>query len=150
MHFARVGKYLPLMLLLIPAAVQAKPKWKTVHTGNGLSVALDTASIASNTDGSYSVWTRWDYTRPRLLENKRSYSRLVEKAELKCSPIVLKRVSTAVYDSKGIILKERPGEPTEVDNSEVNSMTWDAPKRGSDGEHVWAAVCRTILARKTR
>src|SRR3954468_12591011 len=99
MRFLKIGKYLPAVLLLLPAAAQAKPKWKTVHTGNGVTVAVDTAAIATNSDGSYSVWTRWDYAKPRILENKKSYTRLVEKAELKCSPIVMKRVNTSLYDA---------------------------------------------------
>ena len=137
MRFLKVGKYLPAVLLLIPAVAQAKPKWRTVHTGNGLSVALDTASIATNTDGSYTVWTRWDYAKPRILENKKSYTRLVERIDLKCSPIVMKRVNTALYDATGKVVKA----PEELGKSEVMVMSWDPPlKRGSDGEKAWEGL----------
>lgn len=136
---------MPVILLLLPAAAQAKPKWKTVHSSSALKVAVDTAAISTNTDGSYSVWTRWDYTRPRILENKKSYTRLVERVDLKCRPIVMKRANTALYDAAGIVVKA----PEELAVSEVSAMTWDPPKRGSDGEHVWRAVCKTVSARKT-
>jgi hypothetical protein len=146
MRFLRIGRYLPAVLLLVPAMAQAKPKWKTVHTGNGVSVAVDTASIATNRDGSYSVWTRWDYAKPRVLENKQAYTRLVERANLKCSPIVMKRVNTALYDAAGKVVKA----PEELGRGEVSAMSWDPPKRGSDGERAWGAVCRTIVARKKK
>lgn len=146
MGFSKVGKYLPLVMLLVPAAAQAKPKWRMVHSANGLRVAVDTASIAANTDGSYSVWTRWDYAKPRILENKKSYMRLMEKADLKCSPVVMKRVNTALYDAAGKVVKA----PEEITSSEVAAMSWDPPKRGSDGERVWAAVCKTVIAKKKK
>lgn len=145
MRFLKAGRYLPVALLLLPAAAQAKPKWKTVHSAAALMVALDVASIGKNADGSYSVWTRWDYATPRILENKQAYTRLVEKAKLKCAPVVMKRVNTALYDKAGNVVKA----PEELGESEVMAMSWDPPKRGSDGAHVWAAVCRTIKAKKS-
>ncbi len=142
-HFSKTARYAALLLLLVPVAAQAKPKWKTVHAGTDLRVALDTSTIAANTDGSYTVWTRWDYTKPRILENKKSYTRLVEKAVLKCSPIVMKRVNTALYDEAGNVVKA----PEELVGAEVTTMSWDPPKRGSDGERAWGAVCKTINAK---
>src|SRR5256885_8135645 len=146
MLFSRIGKLLPLLMLMIPAAAQAKPKWKTVHSGNGLTVAIDTAAIGRNTDGSYSVWTRWDYAKPRILENKKSYTRLVERADLKCAPIVMKRANTALYDATGKVVKA----PEELGAAEVAAMSWDPPKKGSDGGKVWAAVCKDLKGRKNR
>ncbi|MBA3645405.1 MAG: hypothetical protein H0W63_04445 [Gemmatimonadaceae bacterium] len=146
MFLGKIGKVLPFVLLLAPAAAQAKPKWKTVFAGSDLTVAMDTAAVTANADGSYSVWTRWDYKRARVLENKKSYTRLVEKAELKCSPIVMKRVNTALYDRAGTVVMD----PEELGASEVRLMSWDPPKKNSDGEKVWAAVCRNIAARKKK
>ncbi len=145
MRFSKL-KYLPAILLLLPAAAQAKPKWKTIHSANGLAVSMDTATVATNADGSYSVWTRWDYAKPRILENKKSYTRLVEKADLKCSPIAMKRVNTALYDVAGNVVKA----PEELGGSEVQAMSWDPPKSRSDGEKVWTAVCRTLKAKKKK
>lgn len=127
-------------LVLLPVAAQAKPKWRTVYNSSGLSVAIDTTPVARNADGSYTVWTRWDYARARVLENKKSYTRLVEKAELKCSPVAMKRVNTALFDRKGRVVKEAEEAPA----TEVQIMSWDPPRPGSDGEKVWAAVCKYI------
>lgn len=144
MFLAKMGRVLPLVLLLAPAMAQAKPKWKTIYLGTGLTVAMDTAAVAANADGSYSVWTRWDYKKPRILEDKKSYTRLVEKVELKCSPIVMKRVNTALYNRAGMVVKE----PEELGSAEVRLMSWDPAKKGSDSEKVWAAVCKNLTARK--
>jgi hypothetical protein len=146
MFLGKFGKVLPVVLLLAPAVAQAKPKWKSVFVGSDLTVALDTAAIHANADGSYSVWTRWDYKKPRVLENKKSYTRLVERAELKCAPVVMKRVNTALYDRAGTVVKE----PEELAAAEVRLMSWDPPKKNSDGEKVWAAVCRNIAAHKKK
>jgi hypothetical protein len=146
MFLAKMGRVLPVVLLLAPAVAQAKPKWKTIYAASDLTVAMDTGAVSANTDGSYSVWTRWDYKKPRVLENKKSYTRLVERAELKCSPVLMKRVNTALYDRAGTVVKE----PEELGASEVRLMSWDPPKKHSDGEKVWAAVCKNISARKKK
>jgi hypothetical protein len=146
MFLGKWGRVLPAVLLLAPAVTQAKPKWKTVYAGSDLTVAMDAAATTANTDGSYSVWTRWDYKRARILENKKSYTRLVEKAELKCAPIVMKRVNTALYDRTGTVVKE----PEELGSSEVRLMSWDPPKKGSEGEKVWRAVCKNVTAAKKK
>lgn len=146
MHVLKIVKYLPVLMLLLPAAAQAKPKWRTVYAGTGLRVAIDSTAIATNRDGSYTVWTRWDYARARTLENKMSYTRLVQKTVLKCSPIVMKRVNTALYDRAGKVVKAAE----ELPESEVMTFSWDPPIRGSDGEKAWAAVCRTLTAKKKK
>jgi hypothetical protein len=146
MSFSKIGKILPLALLLLPVAAQAKPKWKRVHSTDALKVAVDTANVSTNPDGSYSVWTQWDYSKPRILENKKSYTRLVERVDLKCKPIVMKRANTALYDAAGNVVKA----PEELAQSEVQAMTWDPPMRGSDGEKVWASVCKTVTAGKKK
>lgn len=145
MRFSKVI-YLAALAALIPAAAQAKPKWRTIHVSSDLKVAVDTASVVANPDGSYAVWTQWDYTKARILENKSSYTRLVERAQLKCSPVVMKRVNTALYDRAGKVVKE----PEELSGSEVSAMTWDAPRKGSEGAHVWAAVCKTLTKPKKK
>lgn len=145
MRFSKVI-YLAAAIALIPAAAQAKPKWRTIHTSSDLKVALDTSSIVASPDGSYAVWTQWDYSKARILENKTSYTRLVEKVQLKCSPIVMKRVNTALYDKAGKVVKD----PEELPASVVSAMTWDAPRKGSEGAHVWAAVCKSLKAPKKK
>ena len=129
---------------LIPLAANAKPSWRTVYNANGVKVAVDSASIEKNADGSKTVWTVWDYKVPRILENKKSYTRLIEKAQLKCSPVVVKRVNTSLYDAYGKVVKA----PEEIRESEVGSMSWDRPLKSSDGAKVWPAVCGFLAKKK--
>lgn len=149
MHYSQMLK-LAALVALVPAAAQAQApsqaKWKTIHASGDLRVAVDMASIVANPDGSRTVWTRWDYSRARILESKKSYTRLVEKAQLKCAPVVMKRVNTALYDRAGRMVKA----PEELASSEVMAMTWDAPKKGTEGARVWASVCRTLNGPKKK
>ena len=134
---------LPLILAglaVLPVAALAKPKWHTIYKNKEVTVAMDTAGLTKKADDSYTVWTRWDYSKSRVLENKKSYSRLMEKVELKCNPVLVKRVNTSLYGKAGKVVKE----PDEVSKDEMAAMTWDTPRAGSDGEHVFAAACDAI------
>jgi hypothetical protein len=133
-------------LMLLPVAAHAKPKWHVIFTGKGVTVAMDTAAIVRNADDSYSVWTRWDYSTARKLENKKSYTRLMEKVDLKCGPVVLKRLNTSLYNKAGKVVKE----PDEVSAEERQAMTWDPPRPGSDGEKVFAAACKALEKKKPK
>lgn len=137
---------LAAILAILPATAQAKPKWHTVYTDKGVSVAVDSAAIARNADGSYTLETRWDYTKSRVLENKQSYSRLLEKVQLKCGPVLLKRMATTLYNRAGKVMVE----PDEVSPSDLEAMTWDPPRKGSDGERAFAAVCRYVGKKKPK
>jgi len=145
MRFSKIPAVLAVLMLL-PAAAQAKPKWHVIHTGKDVKVAMDTAGIVRNADDSYSIWTRWDYSKARILENKKSYTRLVEKVDLKCNPVLLKRLNTSLYNKAGKVVKE----PDEVTADERQAMTWDPPRPGSDGEKVFAAACKALEKRKPK
>ncbi len=139
MRFSNVSK-LFAALAIFPAVAHAKPRWHTVYTATGLTVAVDTAIVVRNSDGSYTLSTRWDYAKSRVLENKQSYSRLVEKVRIKCNPVTVKRVATTLYNRAGKVMVE----PDEVSDSDLGIMTWDPPRKGSDGEKVFPAVCRYV------
>jgi len=139
MRFSEVPK-LFVALAILPAAAHAKPRWQNVYTAAGLTVTVDSSSVARNSDGSYTLSTRWDYAKSRILENKQSYSRLVEKVRLKCDPVTVKRVATTLYNRAGKVMVE----PDEVSDADLQIMTWDPPRKGSDGEKVFPAVCRHL------
>ncbi len=131
---------------VIPAAAQSAPHWHVAYRDRTVTVSLDTASIVRNGDGSYAVSTRWDYAKPRILESKKSYSRLEEKVQLKCAPVVMKRVSVSLFDRAGMSAKE----PEEASDADVRYMSWDAPRKGSDGQRAFAAICRHLKVRDRR
>jgi hypothetical protein len=127
-------------LMLLPVAAQAKPKWHTIFKNKNVSVAMDTAGITGSASDFYTVWTRWDYATAKPLENKKTYSRLMEKVQIKCDPTRVKRVSTSLYNKAGKVVKEEDSATPE----ELEAMTWDPPRAGSDGESVFAAVCKEL------
>ena len=87
--------------------------------------------------------TSWDYSRPRVLENKKQYSRLVERAYVKCAPVRIKRVRSTVYTSANALVRDEG----EVDPRDQVHMVWDRPKAGTAGKKAWDSVCG-ILSRK--
>lgn len=127
-------------LMLFPIAAQAKPKWHTIFKTKNVSVAMDTAGVTRSASDFYTVWTRWDYSASKPLENKKTYSRLMEKVQIKCNPTRVKRVSTSLYNKAGAVVKEEDSATSE----ELEAMTWDPPRVGSDGESVFAAVCKEL------
>jgi hypothetical protein len=111
-------------LMLFPIAAQAKPKWHTIFKTKNVSVAMDTAGVTRSASDFYTVWTRWDYSASKPLENKKTYSRLMEKVQIKCNPTRVKRVSTSLYNKAGAVVKEEDSATSE----ELEAMTWDPPR----------------------
>ena len=85
----------------------------------------------------------WDYARPRILENKKAYTRLVERAYVRCSPVRLKRVRSTVYGANNLLVRDEG----EVDARDQAHMVWDRPKPGTAGRNAFESVCG-ILTRK--
>jgi hypothetical protein len=133
-------------LMLLPLAAPANPRWHTIFKNSNVSVALDTAGVTGSASDFYTVWTRWDYPTAKPLENKKTYSRLMEKVELKCDPTRVKRVSTSLYNKAGKIVKEEDSATA----AELDAMTWDPPRPGSDGESVFAAACKTLSSKPAK
>jgi hypothetical protein len=106
-------------------------------------VIFDTASTALQSPGTWNTVTSWDYTRPRVLENKKQYTRLVERAYVRCSPVRVKRVRSTVYAGNNILVRDEG----EVDPRDQAHMVWDRPKAGTAGRNAFESVCG-ILTRK--
>ncbi|HJQ11054.1 MAG TPA: hypothetical protein VJ840_08485, partial [Gemmatimonadaceae bacterium] len=60
--------------LAIPAVTLAQTPWRQVYKDSDVTVLFDTASVAQQSAGVWTAVTSWDYSRPRILENKKSYS----------------------------------------------------------------------------
>ena len=108
-----------------------------------ITVIFDTASIALQSPGTWSTVTSWDYARPRILENKKQYTRLVERAYVRCSPVRLKRVRSTVYAANNVLVRDEG----EVDPRDQAHMVWDRPNPGTAGKNAFESVCG-ILTRK--
>jgi hypothetical protein len=138
------SRFLLVACLGVPcvAGAQQAP-WRQVYKDADITVIFDTASIALQSPGTWSTVTSWDYTRPRILENKKQYTRLVERAYVRCSPVRLKRVRSTVYAANNVLVRDEG----EVDPRDQAHMVWDRPNPGTPGKNAFESVCG-ILSRK--
>lgn len=127
----------------LPSMALAQAPWRQVYKDSDVTVIFDTASVAQQSPGTWTTVTSWDYSRPRVLENKKQYSRLVERAYVRCSPVRIKRVRSTVYTSANVLVRDEG----EVDPRDQAHMVWDKPKAGTAGKNAWDSVCG-ILTRK--
>ena len=128
----------------IPSVTLAQAPWRQVYKDSDVTVIFDTASVTQQTPGTWTTVTSWDYSRPRVLENKKQYSRLVERAYVRCAPVRVKRVRSTVYTSTNVLVRDEG----EVDPRDQAHMVWDRPKAGTAGKKAWDQVCG-ILTRKS-
>ena len=130
-------------LIAVPVAAHGQAPWRQVYKDGDVAVIFDTASIALQSPGTWTTVTSWDYTKPRILENKKQYTRLVERAYVRCSPVRVKRVRSTVYAGNNILVRDEG----EVDPRDQAHMVWDRPKAGSPGRNAFESMCG-ILTRK--
>ena len=125
------------------AAAHAQAPWRQVYKDSDVTVVFDTASVVLQSPGTWTTVTSWDYKRSRILENKKQYNRLVERAYVRCSPVRIKRVRSTVYTGNNVLVRDEG----EVDPRDQAHMVWDRPKAGTAGRNAFEAVCG-ILTRK--
>jgi hypothetical protein len=126
-----------------PVAAHAQVPWRQVYKDADVTVILDTASVILQSPGTWNTITSWDYRRPRITENKKTYTRLVERAYVKCAPVRIKRVRSTVYVANNILVRDEG----EVDPRDQAHMVWDRPRAGTVGRNAFESVCG-ILAGK--
>ena len=126
-----------------PCLASAQAPWRQVYKDSDLTVVFDTSSVTLQSPGTWSTVTSWDYTRPRILENKKQYTRLVERAYVRCSPVRLKRVRSTVYAGNNILVRDEG----EVDPRDQAHMVWDRPKPGTAGKNAFESVCGILTRR---
>jgi hypothetical protein len=136
-----VGRFLVVAgCLVAPGVVSAQAPWRQVYKDSDLTVQFDTATASLVSPGVWSTVTSWDYNRPRVLENKKTYTRLVEKAYLRCSPARLKRVSSTLYGPNNVLVRNE-GEASTADQ---RHMQWDRPRRAMPGFKAFESVCGVL------
>ena len=137
------ARFLLVACFGVPCIASAQAPWRQVYKDADITVIFDTASIALQSPGTWSTVTSWDYARPRILENKKQYTRLVERAYVRCSPVRLKRVRSTVYAANNVLVRDEG----EVDPRDQAHMVWDRPNPGTPGRNAFESVCG-ILTRK--
>ena len=126
-------------------AARAQAPWPTVFKNTSVTVALDTADAKRNPDGSYMTRTRWDYSKLHALESRRPYMSMTQTAMVRCTPVRLKRLTESFYSANGAVVHEGSA-PNPRD---VQYMTWDRIKTGSDGSKAYNSMC-SLLTRRDR
>jgi hypothetical protein len=132
-------------LVLGASTAQAQASWPVVFKDASVTVALDTANAKRNADGSYLTRTRWDYARLHALESRRPYMSMTQSALLRCTPVRVKRLTESFYSANGAVVREGPA----PDPRDVQYMTWDRVKTGTDASKAFNGAC-SLLTRRDR
>ncbi len=127
----------------VSSTAHAQASWPIVYKNANVTVALDTANAQRNEDGSYMTRTRWDYKKLHALESRRPYMSMTQTALLRCTPVRIKRLTESFYSANGAVVREgTPPNPRDVEY-----MTWDRIKTGTDGSQAYNAMCATLKKR---
>ncbi len=137
------SRFALIACLAVPYVAGAQAPWRQVYKDSDVIVIFDTASIAQQSPGTWTTVTSWDYNRPRILENKKQYTRLVERAYVRCSPVRVKRVRSTVYAPNNVLVRDEG----EVDARDQAHMVWDRPKSGTAGKNAFDSVCGILTRR---
>ena len=133
-------------LLAASTSAGAQAPWPVILTNASVTVALDTANAKKNEDGSYLTRTRWDYAKLHAIESKRPYMSMTQSSLLRCTPVRIKRLTESFYSANGSVVRE--GSPPNPRN--IQYMTWDRLKTGSDGSKAFSAACSLLTKRDRR
>lgn len=129
-----------------PAIAGAQAPWRQVYRDADVLVLFDTASVALASPGTWNTVTSWDYATPRILENKKSYTRLVQRVHVRCSPARVKRVRSTVYGPNNVMVRDEG----EVDRRDQSAMSWDRPRRGTGASNAFESVCGVLTKKGSR
>ncbi|HMG71405.1 MAG TPA: surface-adhesin E family protein [Gemmatimonadaceae bacterium] len=139
------GRFLLIACFGVPCIAGAQAPWRQVYKDSDLTVIFDTASVSLQSPGTWSTVTSWDYARPRITEQKKQYTRLVERAYVRCSPVRLKRVRSTLYSTNNVLVRDEG----EVDPRDQAHMVWDRPKPGTPGKNAFESVCGILTRRRS-
>lgn len=133
-------------LLVASTAANAQAPWPVVFKSASVTVALDTANAKRNEDGSYLTRTRWDYAKLHAIESKRPYMSMTQSSLLRCTPVRIKRLTESFYSANGSVVREG----SQPNPRNIQYMTWDRLKTGSDGSKAFNAACSLLTRRDKR
>ena len=127
----------------VSTTAHAQASWPVAYKNAAVTVALDSANAVRNDDGSYMTRTRWDYKKLHALESRRPYMSMTQTALLRCTPVRIKRLTESFYSANGSVVREG----SMPNPRDVQYMTWDRIKTGTDGSRAYAAMCAMLSKR---
>jgi hypothetical protein len=126
-----------------PSIAGAQAPWRQVYADSDVRVLFDTATVRLASPGTWTTVTSWDYNTPRVLENKKRYTRLVQRVHIRCSPVRVKRVRSTVYGPNNVMVRDEG----EVDARDQAAMAWDRPRRATAASNAFDSVCGVLTRR---
>lgn len=130
-------------VVVAPSMAGAQAPWRQVYMDSDVRVLFDTATVRLASPGTWTTVTSWDYNTPRILENKKRYTRLVQRVHIRCSPVRVKRVRSTVYGPNNIMVRDEG----EVDSRDQSAMAWDRPRRATAASNAFDSVCGVLTRR---
>lgn len=130
-------------VVVAPSMAGAQAPWRQVYMDSDVRVLFDTATVRLASPGTWTTVTSWDYNTPRILENKKRYTRLVQRVHIRCSPVRVKRVRSTVYGPNNIMVRDEG----EVDSRDQAAMAWDRPRRATAASNAFDSVCGVLTRR---
>lgn len=127
----------------VSTTARAQASWPSVYKSETVAVALDSATAVRNDDGSYMTRTRWDYKKLHALESRRPYMSMTQTALLRCTPVRIKRLTESFYSANGSVVREG----TAPNPRDIQYMTWDRIRTGTDGSKAYASMCAMLTRR---
>ena len=132
--------FLSAAVVIAAPAAGAQSSWPIILKDASVTVALDTAGVQRNPDGSYMTRTRWDYAKLHALESRRPYMSMTQATLLRCTPVRVKRLTESFYSANGAVVREA----AMVNPRDVQYMTWDRLKTGTDASRAFNAACALL------
>ena len=132
-------------VVIASSTAGAQASWPVIYKSASVTVALDTANARRNDDGSYLTRTRWDYAKLHALESKRPYMSMTQSSLLRCTPVRIKRLTESFYSANGSVVREG----SQPNPRNIQYMTWDRLKTGSDASKAYNGAC-SLLTRRDR
>ena len=132
--------FLSAAVVFAAPAARAQSSWPVILKDASVTVALDTAGVQRNPDGSYMTRTRWDYAKLHALESRRPYLSMTQATLLRCTPVRVKRLTESFYSANGAVVREG----AMVNPRDVQYMTWDRLKTGTDASRAFNAACALL------
>ncbi len=133
------------LTLAAVSSAQAQASWPVILKDASVTVALDTANARLNPDGSYMMRTRWDYAKLHAIESRRPYMAMTQASLLRCTPVRIKRLTESFYSANGAVVREG----SSPNPRDVQYMTWDRIKTGTDASKAFNSAC-AILKKRDR
>ena len=133
-------------MIVASSGASAQAPWPVIYKSASVTVALDTANARRNDDGSYLARTRWDYAKLHALESKRPYMAMTQSSLLRCTPVRIKRLTESFYSANGSVVREG----SQPNPRNIQYMTWDRLKTGSDASKAYNGACSVLTKRDRR